>query len=169
MFSIKPKLHTIVPKWSGPVLLYLLEYPALPAPMQVQGDVLFQGHNKQFLYSRHLLLSFLLPVMLTTATAIYSISHVRQFATLQTVAHQAPLSMGFSTQEHWSELPFTSPGDLPNPGIEPASPVSPALAESFFITEPSGKLIMLTVLPTKPLPSGLVSNVTTRKNLGSST
>ena len=110
------------------------------------------------------------PVMLTTATAIYSISHVRQFATLQTIAHQAPLSMGFSTQEHWSELPFTPPWDLPNPGIEPASPVSPALAESFFTTEPRGKLIMLTVLPTKPLPSGLVSNVTTKKNLlGSST
>ena len=38
------------------------------------------------------------------------------------VAHQVPLSMGFSRQEHWSRLPFPSPGDLPDPGIEPRSP-----------------------------------------------
>ena len=43
-------------------------------------------------------------------------------ATLWTVALQAPLSMGFSRQEYWSGLPFPSPGDLPNPGIEPKSP-----------------------------------------------
>ena len=55
------------------------------------------------------------------------------FVTPWTVAHQAPLSMGFPRQEYWSGLPFLSPGDLPNPGIEPA------LAGRFFITEPSGK------------------------------
>ena len=49
-------------------------------------------------------------------------SHVQLFATLWTVARQAPLSMGFSRQEYWSRLPFASPGDLPNPGIEPGSP-----------------------------------------------
>ena len=49
------------------------------------------------------------------------------FATLWTVACQAPLSMGFSRQEYWSGLPFPLPGDLPNPGIEPVSPVVPAL------------------------------------------
>ena len=43
-------------------------------------------------------------------------------ATPWTVAHQAPLSMGYSRQEYWSGLPFPSPGDLPNPGIEPKSP-----------------------------------------------
>ena len=43
-------------------------------------------------------------------------------ATPWTVAHQAPLSVGFSRQEHWSGLPFPSPGDLPDPGIEPRSP-----------------------------------------------
>ena len=42
--------------------------------------------------------------------------------TAWTVAHQAPLSMGFSRQEYWSGLPFPSPGDLPDPGIEPGSP-----------------------------------------------
>ena len=43
-------------------------------------------------------------------------------ATPWTVAHQAPLCMGFSRQEYWSGLPFSSPGDLPNPGFEPGSP-----------------------------------------------
>ena len=47
--------------------------------------------------------------------------HVRLFATLWTVALQAPLSMGFSRQEHWDGLPCPPPGDLPDPGLEPAS------------------------------------------------
>ena len=51
------------------------------------------------------------------------------FATSWTVALQAPLSIGFPRQEYWSGLPFPSPGDLPDPGIEPASP---ALAGGFF-------------------------------------
>ena len=50
------------------------------------------------------------------------LSHVQIFATPWTVAHNAPLSMGFSRQEYWSGLPFPSPKDLPNPGIEPRSP-----------------------------------------------
>ena len=51
------------------------------------------------------------------------------------VARQAPLSMGFPKQEYWTELPFPSPGDLPDPGIEPMSPVSPALwADSVLVT-----------------------------------
>ena len=65
-------------------------------------------------------------------------SCVRLFATSWTVAHRAPLSMGLSKQEYWSELPFPPP-HLPNPGIEPTSPVSPALAGRFLITEPPGK------------------------------
>ena len=56
-----------------------------------------------------------------------SLSCVQLCATLWTVAHQAPLSMGFSKQEYWSGLPFPPPRDLPNPGIEPASPACPAL------------------------------------------
>ena len=55
-------------------------------------------------------------------------------ATPWTVAHQAPLSKGFSRQEYWSELPFPSPGDLPHPGIEPLTLMSLALAGRFFIT-----------------------------------
>ena len=52
---------------------------------------------------------------------VKSLSHVPFFATPWTVAHQAPLSIGFSRQEYWSGLPFPSPGDLPNPGIKPRS------------------------------------------------
>ena len=63
-----------------------------------------------------------------------SLSRVQLFATPWTVAYQAPLSMGFSRQEYWSGLPFPSPGDLPDPGIEPMSLMSPALADRFFIT-----------------------------------
>ena len=57
-------------------------------------------------------------------------------AILWTVACQSPLSMGFSRQEYQSGLPFPSPGDLPDPGIKPASP---ALAGGFFTTEPPGQ------------------------------
>ena len=59
--------------------------------------------------------------------------------TLWTAARQAPPSMGFSRQEYWSGLPFPSPGDLPNPGIEPASSVSPALQANSLTTERPGK------------------------------
>ena len=61
------------------------------------------------------------------------------FATPWTVVLQALLSLGFSRQEYWSGLPFPAPGDLPNPGTEPVSPVSPALAGQVFTTEPPGK------------------------------
>ena len=62
-----------------------------------------------------------------------------KFVTLGTITRQAPLSMGFSKQEYWRGLPFPSPGDPPNPGVEPRSPASSALAGEFFIAEPPGK------------------------------
>ena len=64
------------------------------------------------------------------------LSHVQLFATPWTVAHQAPLFLGFSRQEYWSGLPFPSPGDLPDPGIEPGSPV---LQADTSPSEPPGK------------------------------
>ena len=67
---------------------------------------------------------------------VKSFSRVRLFATPQTVDHQAPLSTEFSRQEYWSGLPFPSPGDLPDPGIEPRSP---ALLADALPLEPSGK------------------------------
>ena len=65
--------------------------------------------------------------------------HVRLFATPWTVAYQAPPSMGFSRQKYWSGLPFPSPGDLPDPGIEPRSPASQTDA---LPSEPPGKYLL---------------------------
>ena len=63
-----------------------------------------------------------------------SLSHFQLFATLCTVARQASLSMGFSRQEYWSGLPCPPPGDLPDPGTELLSLMSPALAGGLFTT-----------------------------------
>ena len=63
-----------------------------------------------------------------------SLSHVRLFATLWTVAYQVPVSLGFPMQEYWSGLPCSPPGDLPDPEIEPVPLMSPALAGGFFTT-----------------------------------
>ena len=67
------------------------------------------------------------------------LSRVRLSATPWTVAHQAPRSMGFSRQEYWRGLPFPSPGDLPNPGIESGSPV---LQADSLPSEPLGKHLL---------------------------
>ena len=67
---------------------------------------------------------------------VKSLSHVPLFATPWTVAHQALPPRGFSRQEYWSGLPFLSPGDLPDPGIEPRSP---ALEADALTSEPPGK------------------------------
>ena len=66
-------------------------------------------------------------------------SRVRLFVTLWAVAHQASLSMGFSRKEYWSGLLCPPPEDLPNPGIEPVSLASPALADGFFTTSTTYK------------------------------
>ena len=67
-------------------------------------------------------------------SACCHLNHVQPFATLWTVAHQAPLSVGFSRQVYYSGLPRPPPGNLPNPRIEPTSLMSPALAGRFFST-----------------------------------
>ena len=67
-----------------------------------------------------------------------SLCHVLLFETPWTVASQAPPSLGFSRQEYWSGLPFPSPGDLPNPGIKPVSPV---LQADTLPSEPQGKSV----------------------------
>ena len=63
-------------------------------------------------------------------------------ATPWIAACQAPLEMEFSRKEHWSGLPFPSSGDVPDPGIEPTSPVSPALQEDSLPTETVGKVVV---------------------------
>ena len=70
-----------------------------------------------------------------------SLSCVQLFATPWTVAHQAPLSVRFPKQERWNGWPFPPLEDLPDPGIEPASPAAPDLAAGFCTAEPTGKPI----------------------------
>ena len=72
----------------------------------------------------------------------FKLSHIQLFVTPWTVACQNPLSTGFSRQEYWRRLPFPSTGHLPNPGIEPTSLASSALAAGLFNTEPPGKSIL---------------------------
>ena len=72
-----------------------------------------------------------------------SLSRVRLFETPWTVARQAPVSMEFSRQEYWSGLPFPSPGDLPDSGIEPGSP---ALEADALTSEPPGKPIYIYII-----------------------
>ena len=69
-----------------------------------------------------------------------SLSHVWLSSTLWTVAQQAPLSMRYFRQEYWHGLSFPPPRDLPDSGIEPAFPASPAPTDRFFTAEPPGKL-----------------------------
>ena len=73
---------------------------------------------------------------------VKSLSHARLFATPWTVAYQAPPSMGFSRQEYWSGVPLPSPGDLPDPGIEPGSPTLQADA---LPSEPPGVTLIFKV------------------------
>ena len=80
---------------------------------------------------------------------VKSLSHVRLFVTLWTVAHKAPPSMGFLRQEYWSGLPFPSPADLPDPVIKPRSP---ALQAYTLTSEPPGKLEPSKILPSLVLP-----------------
>ena len=68
------------------------------------------------------------------AVCVLLLSHGQLFEIPRTVAHQAPLSMGFPRQEYWSEWPFPPPGDLPHPGIKPMSLLSPVLADGFLPT-----------------------------------
>ena len=77
--------------------------------------------------------SFLsLPNHLCRLLLLGRFSRVRLCVNPETAVHQAPPSLGFSRQEHWSGLPFPSPGDLPNSGIEPTSPVAPALPQILY-------------------------------------
>ena len=90
------------------------------------------------------------PSVLFACMRVCILSCVPLFGTPWTVAHQAPLFMGFTRQEYWSGVPFPPPGDLPSPGTELASS---ALADRFFTTEPLGKPFFLqTLCYPHPLP-----------------
>ena len=82
-----------------------------------------------------------------------SLSGVRIFVNLGTIVQQAPLSMGFPRQIYWGGLPCPPPGDLPDPGIEPTSLLSPALAGGFFTLVPSRKQVLWSWI--KPLTNSI--------------
>ena len=84
-----------------------------------------------------------------TCSVLSHFSCIQLFATLWIVAHQAPLSMGFSRQEYWTGLPCPSPGGLPNPGI------GSSLAGGFFAPEPPGKPLRPVCMCAKSLPWSL--------------
>ena len=72
------------------------------------------------------------PILPHQFTSVQSLSPVRLYAIPWTVAHKAPLSMGFSRQEHWNGLPFPSPGALPNPMIKPIEGTCPNIIMAIY-------------------------------------
>ena len=109
-----------------PVPVFLLPYFFLPLPLS----------------SSSFLIPSLFVILQPLSEKKVSVSHsvVSEFATPWTKAHQTPPSMGFSRQESWSGLTFPSPGDLPNPGIEPGSSV---LQADSLPPEPPGRILIL--------------------------
>ena len=103
-----------------PIKLYLQKQAK--GQICIKGPICIKGHAVLILGS--------------VLCCAYSLSCIQLFVTPWTVAHQAPLSMGFSRQEYWSGLPCPPPGDLPNSGIETRSP---ALQGDFLLSEPPGK------------------------------
>ena len=91
-------------------------------------------HFLSFILRYFVFFSCYLAILILYACVLSHFSCVWLFVSWWTVAHQAPLSMRLSRQEHWSGLPCPPPRDLPDPGIEPVSLTSPALAGVFFTT-----------------------------------
>ena len=87
--------------------------------------------------------SHMLQVVVKYIFVLSRFIHARLFVTLWTVARQAPQSMRFSRQEHWSGLPYSPLGDLPDPGIEPESPVAPAVQVESLLLSHWGSLYVI--------------------------
>ena len=153
---VKVKVH--IGKWEAAVYLSTFTHLAGSHLEQVPGSlrtifflcfscsliylslcpgVAFLQICQNLLHPKALLARFLsLKPFLDSVICMLSRSVVSNAVTSWTVAHQAPLFMGFSRQEYWSRLPFPSPGDLPDPGIEPGSP---SLQTDSLPPEPPGK------------------------------
>ena len=93
--------------------------------------------RRSVLFVHYLFISF---IMLTKSCMLSGFSFVHLFEMLWKVARQTPLSIRFSRQEYWSGLPCPPPGDLPDPGMEPVSLMSPALAGGFFTTSATSEI-----------------------------
>ena len=105
-------------------------------PRATDTEPVLQRGNHNYWTHVPQILKLTCPMAMLCSKRVKSLSCVRLFVTPWTVTHQASLSMGFSRQESWSGLPFLSPGDLPDPGIEPGSPV---LQADTLTSEPPGK------------------------------
>ena len=131
-----------LPRYLGNLTLF-----SQPLPQEIQNDssggIFFSF--KHFIRVQLIYNAVLVSRVQFSESVIYSctLSLVQLFVTPWTVAHQTPLSMGFSRQEYWSGLPFLQPEDLPDPGIKP---VSPALAGRFFTIEPPLKSLYISSL-----------------------
>ena len=143
--------HRLKPEWVISLGSWKLEhlaqhsyYPAIPPCLWLKhlgklqhGSLSFAVPPLSFLICQLVChLNFHLILMKITFCHVLSHSHAQLFETPWTVAHQSPLSIEFSRQEYQSGLPFPSLGDLPDPGIETASP---ALQVDSLLTEASGK------------------------------
>ena len=114
-------------KFSKLLYFSLSFHPACTILTTVDGENLWPP--KQMSYSQ---------IQVNGNCCCFPLSCILLFVTPCTLAHQAPLSMDFPRQEYWSGLPFPSPGDLPNPEIEPGSPT---LQPNSLPSEPSGKFM----------------------------
>ena len=121
-------IRRVPPSWSN-------HLPEAPTPKTIMLVIKFQPMNFgeiHSMYNMHM-------CVLSHSVVSDSLDTKGRFYRPWTIAHQAPLSMGLSRQEYWSGLPFPSPGDLPNLGIEPSSLWSPALEGESFTTMLPGK------------------------------
>ena len=114
------------------------------------NNIVKQLHSKKNKVHRKISME-VIPMLESPVCMLSHFSWVQLFMTLCTVACQAPLSMGFSRQEYWSGLPFPPPGDCHISGIQPVSPVSPALQVDSLPLPPSGKSLNLLERYNSPL------------------
>ena len=145
-FSHRPKPEWVISlgSWKLEHLAHHSSYPAIPPCLWLKclgklwhESLSFAVPSLSFLICQLVChFNFHLILMKITFCHVLSHSHAQLFATPWTVAHQSPLSIEFSRQKYYRGLSFPSPGDLPNPGIEPASP---ALQVDSLPTKPSGK------------------------------
>ena len=121
---------------SLPMMLWYSPNPLGSLPLITASQSLSSHPHASLHFS---LLLFVCLHILLSYCKFLPLSRARLFVTPWTAAHQAPLSMRSSRQETWSGAPFSFPGDLPESGVEPAFPASPALAGRFCVTESPGK------------------------------
>ena len=115
-------------------------YPSIPSKPKSKLDIFLLVRSGSWCkFKLYIICQNLTKYNKHLACVLNCFSCIRLFVTLWIVAHQAPLSVGFSRQEYWSGLPCPPPEDLPNPGIEPASLTSPAFQVGSLPLVPPGK------------------------------